>query len=162
MSNYELLSLWAAYISAGGVVIAMSTLLFAVWQYRKDRDLDLFDGSHREYLDYLSICIEHPQIDLFVDPIAEPQSLTPEQERIRDIAFAYKIAFFERAYLLQTRTKSSINIAVSEEWHDYIIRYTRREAFREIWNTLRPVHDNNFSHWFDKFVEEGETLSRHS
>ena len=152
-NQLQMFSLIFSSIQTLGVVIAVFVFIYSIRENRQDREVALYDGNLDAYIDYLSICRENPELDIFEIPLQETPTLTPKQERLERMAFSQLFCLFERTYMLQVKTKkalSPVNYIESSEWQNFIQRFATRQNFRDAWNSARLYFDSEFVKFMDE------------
>lgn len=132
----------------------------AIYQYRRgklreqaDREYGTYNALDEKYLDFQNMCFEHPQLDIFDIPDANPQPLTEEQRKQELIAFTMLISVFERAYLMYHDQSNRVKAAQWTGWDEYIRCYCERDNFRNAWEISGETFDRNFEHYVEGIIK---------
>jgi hypothetical protein len=135
----------------------------AIYQYRRsklkeqsDREYGTYNALDEKYLDFQKMCFEHPELDIFDIPDAEPRAVTDEEQKQELIAFTMLISVFERAYLMYHDESNRVKTAQWTGWHEYICSYCERDNFRNAWDVSGETFDRNF----ERYVEDVLQRSR--
>jgi hypothetical protein len=151
-ASKDTLAAWADLMTLIGIPVGM--LLF-VRQKRYEQyewDWDAYDALDERYADYLRLCLENPDLDVFDQQLpqaagAHPRT-TPTQKEL--IAFSLLISLFERAFLLRNTVSRAARRAQWTGWETYMREWKNRPLFRAAWGMLHKDFDGKFTRFFDK------------
>ncbi len=158
--SLQLINLILSGLQSIGVIIAVIAFIGRLRKERKDSEVLLYEGSRSSYIDYLSVCRDYPELDIYDIPLnSPPKNLTPEQQRIESIAFSQLLSLFERAYILRNpKKKKFINIESSniesQEWNNYIKMFAKRKNFRDTWKRVSMYYDKNFAKHMEVLIKD--------
>jgi hypothetical protein len=131
-------------------------LPLALYQYRRktykeqlDREYGTYNALDEKYLEFVRLCFDYPQLDIFDIPDASPSKAPPIEEKRELIAFTMLFSIFERAYLMYADQRSTIKKRQWSGWHEYLTEYCARVNFRRAWR----ISGNTFDTSFQEFVE---------
>lgn len=135
---FELLSYVATVV---GIPIAIILLYVEKARERRDRMQKIYETPGALYIDYLRLCLDHPELDIFDHP--SPSQPSPENKKKEWIAFTILISLMETAYLLY-RDHPQRNNSQWLGWEQYIQWWMSRQNFRTPWQKLSPQFDSEF------------------
>lgn len=140
---------------------------------RAERAREAYDRLDERFVDYVKLCLEHPDLDVFEIPInREEENISPHEQMMRErkevMLFTMLVAIFERAYI-EYMTQGSKNQPLTE-WAAYIRYWCARENFQRAWKQINfqnqlarlglkdeYVGDSvGFIHQIDKWIEEAK------
>lgn len=147
---------WTEIFELASYVVIILGVPAALYQYRRktlreqqDREYGTYNALDEKYLEFVRLCFEHPQLDIFDIPDAQPAPATPKDQKQELIAFTMLFSIFERAYLMYADQSSRIKQRQWSGWLEYITEYCMRENFRRAWR----ISGNTFDTTFQEFVE---------
>jgi hypothetical protein len=137
------------FVSYVVVVLGVPTGLYQYVQAkareRAEREIRTFDAVSASYVEFLRLCLEHPELDVFDLPDDHPVAPTPLQAKQELIAFAILFSIFERAYLLYAEHPTAITEGQWRGWDVHIRGYFRRANFRKAWGLGSSSYDPRFT-----------------
>jgi hypothetical protein len=151
MSAYESWSLVFSAAQAVSVLVALISLLSAVWIYRRDTMWRLTDEVRKAYLAHLNLCLAHPNLDIHDAPLPSPPPMSADDERKEDIVFAQLIMLLRLAYFVTSHPDPAANIR-SAEWETFIVKYACRPNFRKVWQKRRDDHGKEFRDFIERIM----------
>jgi hypothetical protein len=136
--------------------------IYLFYQDRKkeirEREYTAYDSLDSSYLEYLKLCLDNPDLDVFDIPIAEGHLKWSEQERREAIMFGILFSVFERAFLMYRDESVGMNIRRRTEWERYIIKdFIPRENFRRMWKIQGGSYHTNFVAHMDGLIRQYES-----
>jgi len=147
---FELLSY--VTVTVGGPV--------AITQYRRtkhreqqDREYGTYNALDEKYLQFQTMCFEHPELDIFDVPDTAPKVLSDEQAKQELIAFTQLISIFERAFLMYHDQSTKIKIAQWTGWDEYIRHYCQRQNFIYAWEMNGTTFDLDFENYMESIID---------
>ncbi len=144
-------------VSFGIVAISAvaSTIIF-LRSKNKEREKETYDYVDEKFLEFLSICLDKPYLDIFDVKDDNPFSLSPEQQKEEKVAFAYLMSIFERVYIFYHENKRSCDADQFINWQKTIKEYFERENFRKAWKANGYGWDAGFINFMDVFYINAE------
>lgn len=128
-----------------GVPIAIVLFLNEKRKERREREYGTYHALDEKYLQYLELCVEHPELDLYYLPLSAPKELTPAQQIKQYALFEILVTLMERAYLMYRDQSSDIKRRQFEGWNMYMTDWSRRKNFRALWQILGHQFDTEFT-----------------
>lgn len=148
------------------ILANIATLLgvpIAIWLFanekrreRLDREYGTYDALDEKYIDYLKLCLEHPNLDVYDYTKSEiDQFLYKKNQKIEKnelILFTILISIFERSFLMYKDQSTALKKEQWAGWDEYIKDYASRDNFRLAWKILGTQFDANFLHYMDQVM----------
>jgi len=152
--DWELAIQIGSFLTSVVVVLGMPIGLF---QYirnarrdRRNREYSAYDATDQYYMDFLRMCFENPQLDIFDIADGVSKDLTSEEKKRELIAFTMLIAVFERAYFIFENAPSGIVGRQWRGWQEYIADYCNRANFQDAWR----LSGDQFDHKFQRYMQD--------
>lgn len=122
-----------------GIPIAIILFMRDRNKERADKSLEAYDRLDERYIDYVKLCLEHPDLDVFEVSLNQKTNdssgETEGSAKRREIMlFTILISIFERAYVTYM-AENSKNQAISE-WQAYIRYWCAKENFQRAWRKI--------------------------
>lgn len=155
LTIFEILELVSGVVTIIGIPIAVTLFFLEKRRERLDREYNTYREVNRDYMDYLLLCLEHPDLDVFDVPLERENSATKEQIRKEQIIYEILLTMLERAFLLYEDKSKKIREEQWTGWHDYIIEWCHRENFVKSWHELGiNQYDADFVAYIKALVPE--------
>ena len=139
----------------------------AIFQYRRakhkeqqDREYGTYNALDEKYLQFQTMCFEHPELDIFDVPDRSPKPLSEEQAKQELIAFTQLISIFERAFLMYHDQSTKIKRAQWTGWDEYIRHYCQRQNFIYAWEMNGTTFDLDFENYMETIIAANLPSSR--
>lgn len=144
-----------------------------IWQYRQakqreslersrereERAWQVYDALDDRYYDYLNLCLQYPELDIYDIPDQDSRKTTPQDKKREDIAFTMLLSLFEQAYLMYMQEGSEIRKVQWDGWQGYIHDYCMRDNFIQAWEQNGSSYDKRFQAYMRELVN---SLNRES
>jgi hypothetical protein len=134
-----------------GIPVAVLTFLSEKRKERRQREADAYIQAGDRYVQYLTLCLQHPELDCFDLSVLEPQVRETRLSIQKLTLFTILISMLEAGFILYTDHRREVKERQWQGWHDYMIMWASRPDFRQAWPALGPQFDQ-------KFVQEMERL----
>ncbi|MGB9179977.1 MAG: hypothetical protein WCB68_12090 [Pyrinomonadaceae bacterium] len=132
-----------------GIVIA----LFVFWsekrKERRAREAEGYARANDRYIQYLTLCLDHPDANTF-----DPDITSTGVETKRLIMFSILINVFETAYLLLRSASHDIRDRQWKGWDNYIRMWAGQEDFAKTWTAIGPDFDSEFQHYMNGLIDK--------
>jgi len=154
MALIEVLDMLADIATVLGIPVAI--LLFAneKRKERRDREYGTYDALGKEYIDYLRLCMENPELDLYDIPLEKVSELSSEQKIRQYAMFEILVSLLERAFLMYQDQSSDIKRNQWAGWDEYVHDYANRETFRRLWQTQGVEYDLDFIKYVTAVIDK--------
>jgi len=156
MDILEALSYIATII---GIPVAIVAFLAEMRKSRRERERDAYVEANARYVGYLTLCLEHPELDGF--------DLSEQDPEVRDSGFEVKklalfsilISILETGYILYADQRDNAELRQWQGWHDYMMMWASRPDFRKAWPLLGPQFDTEFVQQMEKIMRDTATTT---
>ena len=129
----------------------------AAAQERESRVRDAYAALDDKYLDYVKLCLDHPDLDVFDTPMAHPAPPTLEQSRRESMILSTLLSILERAYLMYNAPSDEFEKNQWNAWAAYMKAWSVRANFRAEWANSRKEFDANFGAYLDGLIQGPST-----
>lgn len=150
------------------ILANIATLLgvpIAIWLFanekrreRLDREYGTYDALDEKYIEYLKLCLEYPELDVFdyakseIDQFLSKKNKSVEKQEL--ILFTILISIFERSFLMYRDQSTALKKEQWMGWDEYIRDYAVRNNFRLAWKILGTQFDAKFLQYMDHVMLE--------
>lgn len=146
-------------------ILGIPLAIYLFYQEKKkeriDREWGTYNALDDKYVEFLRLCLENIDLDVFDIRMKSRNKMTNEQKRRELIIFTILISIFERAFLMYRDQSSKIKKTQLLGWNDYILDWTKRDNFRKAWTVLGDQFDVDFINYMNKIFEFGsENIDR--
>jgi hypothetical protein len=118
-------------------------------QERELRVRDAYSSLDDKYLDYVKMCLEHPDLDVFDTPIVNPAARTAEQQRRESMILSTLLSILERAYLMYNSPSDEFERNQWAAWSAYMSAWSGRTNFQAEWANSKKEFAPNFAGYID-------------
>src|SRR5262245_34445858 len=129
-------------------VVTIAGLAFAYYTFtqerarsRQQRRDQVFDELDQRYVEFMRLCVDHPDLDVMELPLPEPREPTPTQLRREYALLAILISLFESAEVMYRDQDSDVRKAQFEGWRTLMKSYANRPGFRRVWGSIGTQFD---------------------
>jgi hypothetical protein len=124
---------------------------------RETRIRDAYTSLDDKYIDYVRLCLQQPDLDVYDVPIARPGPPTPEQLRRESMVLSILDSVLERAFLMYSNPNDEFERDQWSAWSAYIASWTGRANFRAEWARDRTQFDPRFTAYVDGIIQPPTT-----
>jgi hypothetical protein len=137
-----------AIVSLVGLPVAIVLFFLNKRRERLDREYGTYNALDEKYIEYLKLCVEHPDLDVFDLPSSSrTERLGPQRRELQ--IFAVLIAILERSFLMYRDKSRSVRAAQWSGWEAYIRDWATRPNFRRAWRRLSGEYDRSFENFMN-------------
>ncbi len=119
-----------------------------------------YDGVHESYIDYMNLCLEHPQLQTSWYTHDQIQPLTDPKDIIqRDIMFDILTSMLENAFVSYARAPKAIRKTQWPGWSAFIHHFAGRDDYRSWWSvnvgdftSKQAVGSSQYDEKFERFM----------
>lgn len=144
---FELLSYAAAII---GIPLAIYVYYRDKIKERKIKEKDALFTSHSLYVDYLKICLDNPELNVYNSSFNNPEYTEKEKKQL--IVFEILFTYLESAYLYYEDQSEEIRQKRWEGWIRYIEDFAQQENFKKAWELTSGQWNENFMHLMNGII----------
>ncbi len=120
---------------------------------REARVRDAYSSLDDRYLDYVKLCLEHPDLDVFDTPMVNRPRPTFEQQRQEAMVLSMLISIMERAYLMYCTHSDNFEKNQWSTWAAYMKMWSARPNFRAEWLDSKNQFDAGFAGYLDGLIQ---------
>ncbi len=124
---------------------------------RLEREYGTYDALDNKYIEYLTLCLANPDLDVADTPRRDITTLSPEQEHRELVIFSILISIMERAYLMYKDKSGRVRRDQWAGWDAYIRDWSGRTNFTSVLPTLRQQFDGEFVNYLDSVVSSARS-----
>jgi hypothetical protein len=137
-----------------GIPVAILIFFNEKRKERRDREYGTYDALDDKYQDYLRLCMDNPELDVYYAPL-ESMSESSREQKIRQWAmFEILLSLLERAYLMYQDQSSEIKKTQWLGWDRYMHDYAKHEIFRNLWHRMSAEYDSSFVEYMNSVIEK--------
>ena len=145
----------AAIVTAFGLPAALFSYRHRKQQelkeFRKHREAEqatnddlAFDRQHGDYINYLAVAMQYPELDMGEEPLKDPPELSDMQRVQAAGLFNIFISISERAYRMYARASRDARTRQWTGWEVYIVEQLQRPNFAAFFATHKDQYDADF------------------
>lgn len=146
---FELLSYAATIL---GIPLAIYVFYKDKQQEKKIKEKEVLFTSHSLYVDYLKLCLENPDLDVYNNHSFE-ENLTGKRKK-EIIIFEILFTYLESAYLYYADLSDEIKRKRWDGWVRYIEEFFRQESFRNAWQITEGQWDADFLKFMNSIMKK--------
>jgi hypothetical protein len=139
-------------------IVGLPLAIFKFWQDRarahQQRRDQVFDELDQRYVQFMRLCVDHPDLDIMDLPLPEPHEPTPTQLRKEYALLAILISLLESAEVMYRDQDSDVRKAQLEGWRTLMKSYANRPGFRRVWGSIGPQFDSGFQERMNGYIGE--------
>lgn len=129
-------------------ILGFPLAIYVYYRAKRKEDLDreygIYNALDDKYIDFLKLCLDYPELDVFDVPLKEKTMLSPRQKRIQLILYSTLISIMERSFLMYRDQSTKIKKMQWDGWVSYLNDYAIRESFQEAWHDVGEQFDSRF------------------
>ncbi|PSB16078.1 hypothetical protein C7B76_12305 [filamentous cyanobacterium CCP2] len=148
IDNKELFEVATNIATILGIPVGIYVYYVSKKKERELREFEIYDKLDERFIDYLKLCFENPELDIFEIPLetlphtsledsldtSEINGVIDKRNRKEIIAYTILISIFERYYISSMRQENKVD-ALSA-WEAYMELWFTRSHFRAAWNLI--------------------------
>ena len=142
-----------------GIPVAIFVFLYAKRTDRLAQEIQTYMYANEKYVEYLKLCLEHPDLDAFDVLAAEPEVVATGLDIKKLTLFTILITMLETWYLLYRHHRTAVRRSQWEGWDEYMVMWARRPDFRQAWPALGPQFDSDFYTLMEDLIQNTKPLS---
>ena len=147
----EVVDLAAKLVSLVGIPIGVVLFFLSKRRERLDREYGTYNALDDKYIEYLMLCIEHPDLDLYYVPMrGGAAALDPRQEIQQLALFEILMSQMERAYLMYFGQPRGFRSLQWRGWSAYIDKWLERPVFAQL---LAGIDMNQYDADFTLYLQ---------
>ena len=144
------------------VSVALGVFLFVQGRHReadaRDKEAaharemhitESFNALDANYIEYVKLCLQHPELDVFDTPLPRKAPATAEQKREEGMMFAILFSLLEHSYLMYRDQTDAYKMEQWKGWETYIDAWLKRSNFVEEWDRTKAEFNVAFMKYMD-------------
>ena len=152
----EYLQLAAHVVVILGLPLAILLLYREKVRERRDREYGTYNALDDKYIQFLEMCLEHPNLDVSDFPRQDQRQPTEAELRQVQILLTILVSILERAFLMYKDQSTEIKKRQYAGWVDYMKDWCSRPIFRSQWPTLGKQFDSAFLDFMNELMASTE------
>lgn len=154
MTNLEMmLNIAVAIVNLVGAPVAIVLFILTKRRERIEREYGTYNSLDEKYIDYLQLCVQHPNLDVFDVPLPGYKP-TPELHWQELQIFSVLIAVLERTYLMYRDKSRAVRESQWKGWEAYMKDWASRQNFRDAWEQLKGQFDCGFEKHMETLLSQ--------
>lgn len=146
---FELLSYAATII---GIPLAILIYYNDKIKERKLREKEALFTSHSLYVDYLKICLENPELNIYNSLYSENKLSSEEKKEL--IIFEILFTYLESTFLYYEDQSDKVKRKRWDGWLNYIKDFSEQENFRKAWELTNGQWDEDFMKMMNSIIKK--------
>jgi hypothetical protein len=128
---------WLSVVLQALQLFAIVVAVVAFLHAKSERQRHTADEGRNAYIDYLSVCLNNIDLNVFEDPLDDPnRNVTPEMKRRESIVLSQLISLFQLGWIWRKNKFLSFRA-----WKAHMRLFLQRPNFREIWAKKKPIYE---------------------
>lgn len=152
----QILQIIASIITILGFPAGIYLFYDAKRKEQRDREFGTYNALDEKYLEYLELCLQNWDLDVFDVPLITKKKSSQEQIRKEQIMFAILISILERAYLMYKDKSTALKRSQFLGWDTFMREWSARANFQRAWKQagIDPeTFDRGFCEYMNKMME---------
>jgi len=138
-----------------GLTVSLRTFIAERKKEHLEREYGTFDSLDNKYVEFMYACTQHPNLDLFSEPLGKDRVATKEELNVERALFSVLISIFERAFVMfERRAGKDMKELQYLGWLECMRSYCIRESFLFEWKKIGNQFDNDFKKRLNDLIEE--------
>jgi hypothetical protein len=150
----DVFELIAYIVTIFGFPIAIYIFYLERERERTEIKAQALTQSSDRYVEFLTLSLNYPRLDIFSVPTVNKYELTAEEVRIESSLISMLIDMFERAYLMYHIEQKCIHQSQWNGWIGTIKSYCSRDNFKREWEIIGTQFDTNFYSFMQNLINE--------
>lgn len=155
------------------ISVAIGVILFVQGRHRdaeaRERELvrlreqqvtESFNALDAKYIEYVKLCLQRPDLDVFDTPLQRAAAPTAAQKREEAMMFSILISVLEHSYLMYRDQTDPFKQEQWTGWEAYIKSWLKRQNFVDEWQRTKKEFDPSFVKYVDGLIPRGPTTSK--
>jgi len=139
-----------------GIPIALIQYISSTRKERKDREYETYNSLDEKFIDYLKLCLDHPDLDVFDISDSTLNDTSLREKKTEIIIFTILFSVFERAYTMYHDKSKTVKKQQWSGWKEYIIGFSERKNFAEAWEISGETFHKKFQDYMNKKIFKKE------
>ncbi len=135
--NLESIKIVLEIITLSAAILGIPIAIFLFYSEKKkerlDREYGTYNALDDKYIDYLIICLDNSDLDIYLSDENEKTHLDDQQIVRQNSIFEILVCLFERAFLMYKGQSEKSRKKQWNGWNKYIEDWMNKESFRNAW-----------------------------
>jgi len=119
---------------------------------REARVTETYNALDDRYIDYVKLCMQHPELDAFDTPLHRDRPATEAEKRGESMMFSILLSVMERSFLMYRDQSDAFKKAQWTAWETYVKSWVGRKNFVDEWRKTRTEFDHDFAVYMDGVI----------
>jgi hypothetical protein len=157
----NLVTIFGIFFALIGIVLSLRAFLNERRKDHLEKEYGTFDSLDNKYVEFMYACTQHPQLDLFSEPLGPDRIATKEDLVTERALFSVLISIFERAFVMfERRAGEDIKNLQYDGWVKCMRSYCMRDSFVHEWKKIGDQFDIKFQEKLNAIIKEEVTKLR--
>jgi len=145
-----------------GIPLAMIVLIVDRLRARQAREQQTYQALQSEYSQFLKLCLDNPQLQLYDYRLDSNVEVSPEQQGNRMVALEILVSMLESAFFFYHHGHGSeFKSRQWTGWEQYMRDWASRADFRAAWREhLGAQFDSEFISHMNSLIDDGERAAQ--
>lgn len=153
---------WFELLSYAATIVGIPMAIYIYYkdkvQERKIKEKEVLFINHSLYVDYLKICFDNPDLEVYNSSSNDP-SISPKEKK-EIIVFEILFTYLESAYLYYEDLSYEVKRKRWDGWVNYIKDFSQYENFRKAWKLTDGQWDEDFMLFMNSIILDPKSSSR--
>ncbi len=155
--EFGIIKEWFELLSYAATIIGIPLAIYIFYKdkikARKLKEKEALFTSHSLYVDYLKICLENPEMNIYNTSFSG-NHLTPEEKK-EIIIFEILFTYLESTFLYYVDQSDKVKLKRWTGWVNYIKDFSKQENFRKAWELTSGQWDEDFMKLMNDIIRKG-------
>ncbi len=152
MTLLETLQMLSYIATLVGIPVGLFVYIEEKRKERKDREYGTYNALDEKYKEFLVLCMDNPDLDLYDVPIKNAKKLTEDQKVQQLALFDILVSLLERAFLMYRDQSNRVKQKQWKGWVVYMDDYAAHPTFRKLWKERGMEYDEDFMVYMGRIV----------
>lgn len=151
---------WLELLSYAAAIIGIPLAIYVYYndkiKERKLKEKEALFTSHSLYADYLKLCLDNPELNVYNSDLNKPGYSVNEKKEL--IIFEILFTYLESTYLYYKDQSDEVKSKRWEGWVNYIKDFAEEENFRKAWELTGGQWDKDFMKVMNEIVNRDSSI----
>lgn len=150
----DIVTILGIFLALIGAIISMRTFTNERKKEHLEKEYGTFDSLDNKYVEFMYACTQHPNLDLFSEPLGPNRTATKEDLVTERALYSVLISIFERAFVMfERRAGEDIKKLQYDGWVECMKSYCTRDSFLYEWQRIGSQFDIQFQNTLNKIID---------
>lgn len=146
---FKVLEHLAYLVTILGFPVAIISYRREMRRQRREREIGTYTALDDKYLQYLELCIQHPDLNVYYFRTDRKTGFTPQEKVQRYALFEILISIMERSYLMYTRHADDDRASERQGWVDFVSEWKGHPDWDDLWGVCGRQYEDSFVKFVD-------------